>query len=44
MHLLLIRKLTSTFDIDKGIERKVTLNNASAQDIENTLAQLVKSA
>ncbi|CAO0795669.1 unnamed protein product [Mucor circinelloides] len=29
---------------DKGIERKVTLNNASAQDIENTLAQLVKSA
>jgi len=30
--------------IDKGIERKVTLNNASAQDIENTLAQLVKSA
>ncbi|GAN01113.1 NADH dehydrogenase [ubiquinone] 1 alpha subcomplex subunit 2 [Mucor ambiguus] len=29
---------------DKGIERKVTLNNASAQDIENTLAQLIKSA
>ncbi|KAG2196832.1 hypothetical protein INT46_001749 [Mucor plumbeus] len=29
---------------DKGIERKVTLNNATAQDIENTLAQLVKSA
>ncbi|CEP18962.1 hypothetical protein [Parasitella parasitica] len=29
---------------DKGIERKVSLNNASAQDIENALAQLVKSA
>jgi NADH dehydrogenase (ubiquinone) 1 alpha subcomplex subunit 2 len=30
--------------IDKGVERKVILQNASAQDIENTLAQLVKSA
>ncbi|KAI8637772.1 thioredoxin-like protein [Parasitella parasitica] len=29
---------------DKGIERKVALNNASTQDIENALAQLVKSA
>ncbi|CAO3634966.1 unnamed protein product [Mucor hiemalis] len=29
---------------DKGVERKVILQNASAQDIENTLAQLVKSA
>ncbi|KAI8083894.1 thioredoxin-like protein [Thamnidium elegans] len=29
---------------DKGIEHKITLKNASAQDIENTLAQLVKSA
>ncbi|KAI9270225.1 thioredoxin-like protein [Helicostylum pulchrum] len=29
---------------DKGVERKITLKNASAQDIENTLAQLVKSA
>ncbi|KAI9363716.1 thioredoxin-like protein [Pilaira anomala] len=29
---------------DKGVERKVILQNASAQDIENTLAQLIKSA
>ncbi|KAI8085946.1 thioredoxin-like protein [Gilbertella persicaria] len=29
---------------DKGIERKVSLQNASAQDIEGTLAKLIKSA
>ncbi|KAI7895874.1 thioredoxin-like protein [Mucor mucedo] len=29
---------------DKGVERKVILQNASAQEIENTLAQLTKSA
>ncbi|KAI9478726.1 MAG: thioredoxin-like protein [Benjaminiella poitrasii] len=28
---------------DKGVERKVTLQNASEKDIENTLAQLIKS-
>jgi NADH dehydrogenase (ubiquinone) 1 alpha subcomplex subunit 2 len=30
--------------LDKGLERKVILQNASAQDIEKTLEQLVKSA
>ncbi|KAG1175218.1 hypothetical protein G6F70_004298 [Rhizopus microsporus] len=29
---------------DKGVERKVILQNASVQDIERTLEQLIKSA
>ncbi|KAI8335219.1 thioredoxin-like protein [Blakeslea trispora] len=29
---------------DKGIEQKVSLQNISAQDIENTLSKLIKSA
>ncbi|KAI8356617.1 thioredoxin-like protein [Choanephora cucurbitarum] len=29
---------------DKGIEQKVSLQNVSAQDIENTLSKLIKSA
>jgi hypothetical protein len=32
-----------SFFIDKGVERKVTLENASVQDVKNALENLAKS-